>query len=210
MAFCTNCGKPVQDSDKFCGICGVQRQPQPGAVNQAVPTPPILQTAPPAPLSNQAPAFEPETIKFVIPNLGVSKSFGRTDNFTLIVTERRSIFAKLTQEIMNQTVRDARANAAAEGKGFFGKWAAQMKGFNNYAVRYGKFTPDQVLRETPGNFAVENTLIQRIRITQSNDDDSPGKEYGIEFQTATEKRYFKTMYDLENMFKQAYGDAIVR
>ena len=70
---------------------------------------------------------------------------------------------------------------------------------------------DQVLLETPGNFAIETPLIRRIRITQSNDEDSPGIEYGIEFQTATEKRYFKTVYNLENMFKQKLnGDAIVR
>ena len=152
MAFCTNCGKPVQDSDKFCASCGVQRQPQTGAMDHSGPLPSILETAAPPPLPNQPPASEPETIKFVIPNLGVSKSFGRTDNFTLIVTQRRSIFARLTQEIMNQTVRDARASAAAEGKGFFGKWAAQMKGFNNYAVRYGKSALGSGFAGNPGQF----------------------------------------------------------
>jgi hypothetical protein len=151
-----------------------------------------------------------EIVKFVIPSLAVSKSWGRSDSYTLIVTDRRSIFAKLTQEIMNETVKTARADAEAQGKGFFGKWAAQMKGFNNYAVRYNKFTPDQVLQETKGNFAIENSMIRRIKITDNTDEDSPSAEYGIEFQTMTEKLYFKTIYNQINNFKQAYGDAIVK
>ena len=154
--------------------------------------------------------FPTETVKFIIPNLAISKSWGRTDSYTLIVTDRRSIFAKLTQEIVNETVKMARANAEAQGKGFLGKWAAQMKGFNNYTVRYNKFTPDQVLQETRGNFAIDNSTIRRIRITDNTDEDSPGVEYGIEFQTVTEKLYFKTMYNQENNFKQAYGDDIVK
>ena len=142
-------------------------------------------------------------------SLSVPKSWGRSDAYTLIVTERRSIFAKVTQEIMNETVRTARANAAAEGKGFFGKWASQMKGFYNYAVRYNKFTPDQILQETPGNFAIENSMIRKIKITENTDEDSPGVEYGITFETVTWKLYFKTAYNQEHLFKMAYGTAIV-
>jgi hypothetical protein len=111
---------------------------------------------------------------------------------------------------MNEAVRDARANAAAEGKGFFGKWASQMKGFNNYAMRYNKLNPDQILQETQGNFAIENSNIQRIRIADNTDEESPGTEYGIEFQTVTGKLGFTTAYNQGHLFKMAYGDAIVK
>jgi len=214
MTFCTNCGKPVQDTQKFCGVCGMQLNQLNEGSNQ-VSQPPAVPAYPNVPPPVQAvqssvSGSPTEMVKFVIPSLSISKSWGRSDSYTLIVTDRRSIFAKLTQEIMNETVKMARADAEAQGKGFFGKWAAQMKGFNNYAVRYNKFTPDQVLQETKGNFAVENSMIRRIKITDNTDEDSPGVEYGIEFQTVTEKLYFKTIYNQVNNFKQAYGDAIVK
>ena len=214
MTFCTNCGKPVQDTQKFCGACGTQLNQLNEGSNQAtqLPAAPVYQNVPPPVQAVQSTGSgsPTETVKFVIPSLAISKSWGRSDSYTLIVTDRRSIFAKLTQEIMNETVKTARADAEAQGKGFFGKWAAQMKGFNNYAMRYNKFTPDQVLQETKGNFAVENSTIRRIRITDNTDEDSPSAEYGIEFQTATDKLYFKTIYNQVSNFKQAYGDAIVK
>ena len=151
-----------------------------------------------------------ETVKFVFPNLRLPKSFGRTDEFTLVMTERRSIFAKITQEILNEAVREARANAAAEGKGFFRKWGAQMKGFNNYAVRYNKIPAEQILQETPGNFAVENNTIRRIHITNDTYEDNPNVEFGIQFQTVSGNYNFKTAYNQEHNFKLAYGEAIVR
>ena len=200
MAFCPNCGQVVQGTQKFCISCGIQLQPPAIELNQAAPLapPPVV------------PVYITETIKCIISSLSMPKSWGRSDGYTLIVTDQRSLFAKITQEIMNEAVRDARANAAAEGKGFFGKWASQMKGFNNYAVRYNKITPDQILCETQGNFAIENNTIRRIRITNNTDEDSPGTEYGIEFQTVTGKLNFKTAYNQQHLFKMAYGEAILR
>jgi hypothetical protein len=217
MVFCTNCGKPVESTNKFCASCGFQLKSLTDGVNQTAPltppaVPPAYQNLPQAatPAQSPAPFYAAETIKCIISSLSKPKSWGRSDSYTLIVTDRRSIFAKITQEIMNEAVRDARANAAAEGKGFFGKWASQMKGFYNYAVRYNKLNPDQILQETMGNFAVENSNIRRIRITDNTDEESAGTEYGIEFQTATGKLDFKTAYNQEHLFKMAYGDAIVK
>ena len=210
MPFCINCGQPVQSENKFCASCGVPLQPAAGPIPytppvQPPPQPVYQNVPPPASYPPPAPAYPVETVKFVIGGLAVSKSWGRTDNYTLVVTEHRSIFAKLTQEIMNETVKASRANAQAEGKGFFGKWAAQMKGFYNYHERYIHFTPDQVLQETQGNFAIENTWISKIKIQDNTDEDSPGVEYSITFETVNQKLYFKSMYNLEDQFRQVYG-----
>jgi hypothetical protein len=180
-------------------------------------TPPVQPPPQPVHQNAQAPAYYPppapvypaETVKFVIGSLAVSKSWGRIDNYTLIVTERRSIFAKLTQEIMNETVRASRANAQAEGKGFFGKWAAQMKGFYSYHDRYVHLTPDQILQETPGNFAIENAWISKIKISEYTDPNNNNVEFGITFEMVNQKLYFKSMYDLKDQLRQVYGPAIV-
>ena len=217
MPFCSNCGQPIGDDDKFCASCGTPRQPSVGGMPQApsyVPpqVAPVNQNVPPpvTAYQNPAPPFPAESVKFVIGNLAISKSWGRTDAYTLIVTQRRSIFAKYTQEIINEIVTTSRANAQAEGKGFFGKWAAQMKEFGNYQERYLHLTPDQVLQETPGNFAVENAWIRRIKIQDHSDIyRSSYVQFSITFEMVNQKLDFISGYDLGSQFKQAYGPAIV-
>jgi hypothetical protein len=200
MPFCSNCGQQVQSNNKFCASCGAPLQPAAGPMPNA--PPPAYSPPPP-------PAYPVETVKFVIGGLAISKSWGRSDNYTLIVTERRSIFAKLTQEIMNETVRASRAQAQAEGKGFFGKWAAQMKGFYSYHDRYVHLTPDQILQETPGNFVIENAWISKIKISEYTDPNNNNVEFGITFEMMNQKLYFKSMYDLKDQLRQVYGPAIV-
>jgi hypothetical protein len=208
MPFCTNCGKPYKENSRFCQSCGMPlvtvaagNIPTPAA---GVPPAPL----PPPPLMPASTSIEP--VRFVISNLSLPKSWGRSDNYTLILTDRRSIFAKVTQEIMNETVKLARADAEAQGKGFFGKWAAQMKGFNNYAARYNSLTPDQILQETQGNFAIDNSSIRVIKIRDESDDEDSRTIYGIEYQMINGKLKFKSMYDLEKQFKQAYGPGLVK
>jgi uncharacterized Zn finger protein (UPF0148 family) len=112
MPFCPFCGTPVKENHKFCPSCGnpLELVPQiPTPTPQATPTPQPQQPQQPASAPQPAAAPQPpqvqttqgETIREIIPNLSVSKSFGRTDTYNLIVTERRSIFAKLTTEIIN-------------------------------------------------------------------------------------------------------------
>jgi zinc-ribbon domain len=207
MAFCSYCGTQVQDTQKFCASCGNPLKPLTYAPNPGISQPPVIQNVP-AP--GAAPAYFNETVRFVISNLYISKSWGRADNYTLIVTERRSIFAKLTQQIVNENIKQSRANAANEGKGFFGKWAAQMTGFYDYTKWYSKYTPDQVLQETEGNFSIDNAVIRRIRISDDSDEDSSRVEYGVEFQMVNNKLYFKSSLNSESQFKQAYGNVVVK
>ena len=218
MPFCSNCGQPIQSDSRFCASCGAPLQAGAGPMPNA---PPVQPPPQPAYQNVQPPAYYPppppppsaypvETVKFAIGNLAISKSWGRTDAYTLIVTQRRSIFAKYTQEIINEIFTTSRANAQAEGKGFFGKWGAQMKEFGAYQERYLHFTPDQVLQETPGNFAIENAWIRRIKIQDHSDIyRSSYVQFSITFEMVNQKLDFISGYDLGSQFKQAYGPAIV-
>ena len=38
MAFCTNCGKPVQDTQKFCASCGMQLNSGKRGITTSCPT----------------------------------------------------------------------------------------------------------------------------------------------------------------------------
>lgn len=193
--YCANCGSLIKDDQKFCGSCGTPVELVPGAgLSQ------------PRPLIQEGQQYtnpQSETIKNIIPNLILSKSWGRSDTFNLIVTEHRSIFAKLTSQIMNETIKFRRDKATAEGKGFFGKWAAQMSGFNTYTDHYERMRPEDALGETEGNFQIENSTIINVKSRSDGDEDKP--MYDIEITTPTQKLQFKTQYDPGRELKKAYG-----
>jgi len=207
--YCTNCGKQVQVNHKFCQSCGTpveslassESPDSPATANFVKPTPPDIPPQADFPTSSNT-----ETVKMVIPNLTISKSWGRSDTYNVIVTDRRSIFAKLTNQIMSETIKRRREKAASEGKGFFGKWAAQMAGFNNYTDRYSTLSPDQVLNETKGNFAIDNASIRKVKVSFNNDEDSA--EYEVEITTANEKLNFKALYNPSTMLKNIYGSIV--
>jgi hypothetical protein len=146
-----------------------------------------------------------ETIRAIIPNLMVSKSLGRVDTYNLIVYERRSIFAKLTNEVMNNMIKRRRSKAEAEGKGFFGKWKAQMQGFNIYTDAYPEMTPEQILAETQGNYAIDNSVIRGMKFSADNNDEGGQSFYYVELNTVTGKLNFKTTYDAKSLFNNTYG-----
>jgi len=218
MPYCPLCGNPVKENHKFCPNCGnplepIAQKPTP----QATPNPQVQPpqqpvyasqpTAVPQPPQMNTQPTQGETMREIIPNLIVSKSLGRTDTFNLIVTERRSIFAKLTSQIMNDTVKMRRDKAAAEGKGFFGKWKAQMQGFNTYTDWYRDKTPDQTLGETPGNYAIDNSAIRNIKVNEDSDGEGGMDLYYIEIMTPTGKLSFKTQYDPRKLLQAAYGSS---
>jgi len=194
----------VKEQHKFCPNCGNPLEP---VAQRPAPAP---QAQPQALYQQAQPAYQQmpqEPIKAIIPNLMISKSFGRADTYNLIVTDRRSIFAKLTNEIMNETIKKRRAKADAEGKGFFGKWKAQMASFNTYGDWYADKTPDQALAETQGNWAVDNSAIRDIKVNESSDDEGPTLYY-LQFTTITGKFDFKMQYDPRQMLQQAYGSVV--
>jgi hypothetical protein len=107
MPYCTECGTPVNANNKFCPKCGTKLEP----VQQREPAPQITQTNQPnislpitqnqtQPTQTQNQPYT-EQVKMIIPNFMVSKSWGRSDVYNLIVTDQRSIFSKLTNEMMN-------------------------------------------------------------------------------------------------------------
>ena len=212
MPFCPFCGTPVKEQHKFCPNCGNQLEqvtPKPATAPQPTqqyspPSAPYAQEPPPTPQPIQ---YQPqgETIRAIIPNLMVSKSLGRVDTYNLIVYESRSIIAKLTNEVMNNTIKRRRSKAEAEGKGFFGKWKAQMQGFNIYTDAYPEMKPEQILAETQGNYAIDNSAIRGMKFSEDNNDEGGQSFYYVELNTVTGKLNFKTTYDAKSLFNNAYG-----
>lgn len=200
MPYCPECGTQVKESNKFCPSCGSKLEPiQPRQNNTQ------NNTQPPPPIPISIPTYS-EQIKVIIPNLTISKGWRRYDTYNIIVTEKRSIFSKLTNEMMSKTIQKRKAKAGEEGKGFMGKWMAQMKGFNTYTDYYDGMNPEQILSENKDNFAVENIYIRDIKIRDETDyDDGEAGNYTIEIQTSKQKLKYNTQYDPRDLFKNAYN-----
>ena len=115
-----------------------------------------------------------ETIAALIPLVRKPKSFGRSDTFTLIVTDSRMVFAELTGDMMKQAAADAQRQGKEEGKGFFARWGDQIKACMSFSGRYRHMTPDEALHENLGNFAIQNASVKKIKVSAK--DDSRGSD----------------------------------
>lgn len=91
--------------------------------------------------------------------------------YTLILTDRRIIFAELTKERLAGVMDQARNEAEIEGKGLLGKWGAQLRAGSDYHDVYRQMTPDAALAESPENFAVELAAIKKVKFKTGSVDE---------------------------------------
>ncbi len=159
--FCTSCGTPLEPGDKFCGSCGKQ-------VSGAAAVPPITTSSPIVEnRASPAPALvtstSGETLHGIIPAVSRKKGLLSVEGFSVIVTDKRMIFALVTNEMVKEEAKKA-------GKeGFLaGMLGAATVGYTIHK-RYFTMSPDDALKENPGNFAIALSGIRKIKI-------EPGKE----------------------------------
>ncbi len=124
-----------------------------------------------------------EKLLGVVPLVRKPKSFGRSDTYTLILTDSRMVFALLTADMLKSAAAEAQRKGKEEGKGFLARWADQMKACSSVAERYWEMSPDAALSETKGNFTVPNSSVRKIKVSTkggSDDDDESYTELKIE------------------------------
>jgi hypothetical protein len=110
--------------------------------------------------------------------------------YTLIVTDRRLVFAEITKEKTTAEVNAARDQAKAEGKGFFGQWGAQLKSSASYSEAYWQMSPDAALAETPGNWAVERSQYQGAKFRMGTTDENTNTPDMLTIKASTGKWKF--------------------
>ncbi|MBN1260902.1 MAG: zinc ribbon domain-containing protein [Anaerolineae bacterium] len=164
--FCSNCGSPLNPGARFCSRCGSPVQP-PAAPPPRAQQPP--QYAPPYPGPPPAhPAYAQPAEPIIGIVTGLQRRAGalglKTDNFNLVVTPGRLIFAAMSQQLMNQAVATARSEAKGQGKGFFGQVAAQMSWLGVVCREYESMPVDAILTRYPGSFFIPNNQIRKIKL----------------------------------------------
>jgi len=127
------------------------------------------------------------------------------------LTNHRLIFAQMTGDMTKDAVKQAREQAKTEGKGFFGQWADQLKASASYAQRYYSMDASAALAETQGNFALQNSSINEIKLKlKDNGNQANAREFEVEIKSSSGKYKFRMDEngDYVKMLKQVYGDRV--
>jgi hypothetical protein len=139
------------------------------------------------------------------------KSLGRFDTYTGVLTTHRLIFAQMTSAMLNDIAQQSREQAKAEGKGFFGQWSEQLKATFSYARKYLNMSPEAVLAETPGNFAVYNSSISEVKVhLKGAHDENQRNELEVEFKSSQGTYVYRMDEDSDcvNILKRVYGERV--
>ena len=212
--FCPSCGSPLAAGVRFCGQCGAGVQPAspppvPAGIPYPAPPPPPV-AAPPAPA--YAPAGEPvgESIVGVLPVQRQKGLLGmRVENFSLIVTPYRLVFAAVSSQMMKEAVAAARQEAKSGGKGFLGQWAAQMGWLEVMQRQYHAMPVDAIPGRYPGSFVLHNAEIKRIRYRNTVDDESARSTQELIINATSGKYKFvlqgATLKQAKNLLRQTLG-----
>lgn len=166
--FCTSCGAPIGIGDKFCGSCG-----HPASGLSGAPTPAPAATSPsplpditapptvtPATPPTTAPSATGEQLIGIIPAVYRKKSLLKNESFNILVTEKRMVFAEMTQDMIKEEVKKA-------GKeGFFAGMLSSLTAGYDFYKRYLNMPPEEALKETPQNFFIDLNRIKKVKIKE--------------------------------------------
>ena len=98
-----------------------------------------------------------ETVLAVLPNLIKPRTLGRRSVYTLVITEKRPIFARATP--VRQVMKGDEGRVALKGTLF--KWLRERKRFFE-PENYWEMDPREIMRQTLVNFAVDRSDVWRV------------------------------------------------
>jgi hypothetical protein len=200
--FCGHCGAALPKDVRFCTQCG--------RAVQAAQSAPEAETTPSA--SSPAPCAQMgERVLGILPSLSRSMGFMglKQEAYNLIITPQRLVFAAMSNDMMKQAIAEARDKAKEQGKGFMGQWGAQMGWLQIVVDRYAAMSPDEILRQYPGSFALPLDSVRQVRIRQPHtDDDEPAARPELHLDTSSGKFRFTmgtSARDAHNLLRQHLG-----
>lgn len=122
------------------------------------------------------------------------------------------IIAQMTNEMLKDYAQQAREQAKAEGKGFWGQWSDQLKASFGYTRRYLAMEPSAILYETPGNFEISNGGVREIKVElkRVGQQDQDRREFEIKIESTSGDYEFRMDEDNDyvNLLKQVYEDRV--
>ncbi len=158
--FCSKCGNPVNTDSRFCSKCG-------GQLIEGQADSRIQQASTKAP-----PYTRSEQILYSLTG-SLQKGIFARKAYGVGFTANHVIFAAITTEMQKEAAAKAKENAKAEGKGFFGKMAAQMTSTRKLMEEIFSKPLNDILAMNPDNFVIENQQVKKMKykVNTSTDPD---------------------------------------
>lgn len=146
-----------------------------------------------------------ERVISIIPNVTLKAGFMgfASKQITLVLTDQRVIFARITTAMMQEAVADASDGAKAQGKGLLGQLGARMSAHSVFAKRYLEMPPGQILAETDGNFAVDRSTITKTKTKTEYGVGDDANTTDVLIIKTTEKKYNMTLGSTISSAKEA-------
>lgn len=138
------------------------------------------------------------------------KFMGRYDSFTAAITNQRLIVAQMTSQMLTDAAMKAREQAKAEGKGFMGQWSDQLNATFSYTQRYMTMSPDAILNETLGNFAINHNDMREVKLGLKRTKQASKDEFEVTF-NCNQGSYVFRMDQRDaftDLLKQVYGERV--
>lgn len=188
MKYCAMCGVKSEDIAKFCTKCGYKFKE---FVDDDTVTSENTQVEDlhqeenkfdekainPVKINPQKEACEPvkgnigaeacaEKVVIAFP-VSYKKGIFSQKGYTIVITQSRVIFAEYTNKMAKEAAEIAAKEAKEQGKGFFGKMMSTMGSAFNYYRKYFSMNPEDIIRETPDNFFIYNSSIEKIKFREA-------------------------------------------
>ena len=170
--FCGSCGSPLVSSASFCSQCGTQipidapsSSPPRPSQNMPVQT---SSSSGPTPSAGFNPAANPsgEQTLDVVPNLIHKTGVFSQTSFCIIVTNRRLVFVQVTNEMLKQESQRRTAEGKSKREGWFSAAIDGMFTGYDFYKRYLDMPLNIALNETPGNFTIDLSALNAVRLSR--------------------------------------------
>ncbi len=151
--------------------------------------------------------------------LGGSLKLGlfKSTSAAVVVTNRRLVYAMLTNQMMKDAVNKAGEKAKAEGKGLLGRIGATMSATGDMLRKLASMDPDEVIAMNPDNFSVPVDAVVKARFDRITKTDHEGDSHGesLDLHIATGDRKLKLNVTFmtaspEEMLRNSLGSKLGR
>jgi len=105
--------------------------------------------------------MDEEKVLEVVP-VNWKKSMFKSEPWVLVVTNQRMLFAKWTKELFDKAAKEREAETKEAGGGRFKQMISHASTGLTYYNKYLTMPPEEVLKETPENFALTPADVKSV------------------------------------------------
>ncbi len=110
--------------------------------------------------------MEEEKVLGVIPHAGLKKGLFKSESCNLVVTNKRIIVAKFSNDVYKKEVRERVEETKQEGRGRFKQFLSSAGTMTTFYKRYLDVLPEDILKETPGTFVIEPSTVVKTQLKE--------------------------------------------